>query len=257
MWKKIIFKTILPLIVGNKIQLDGYIIGGEEFGEIEPIEITILNNNKINKIINSRVVSKIDNSSYKVKDINTQEEYILNNFEHHKTSEFMYLVIGTIVQGQGVCYKISNNILTVSLGLLISIANITIELNKQCSITDSSWIITKIFPSYWYMMKHIITNTTALIQTTKQFQINDAAIGKYNCCGHENGMFKYSEIIPPSPTYISSPKESPSYTSSHKSNSHKTSYYRFSKYGTCYRCGRDSHYADDCYASTDKYGRSL
>jgi hypothetical protein len=68
---------------------------------------------------------------------------------------------------------------------------------------------------------------------------------------NQNGICHVCSLRKPLPSPVT--RETKAKTK-HKS---KKSSPRFSKPGSCFRCGRESHYSPDCYAKTDIYGAYL
>ena len=187
------------------------------------------------------VLSKIDGDIYRVQGTKSGKKYIINNLGDMQKRSLIFFDIGSIIQGTGYISGIENNYLIFYMIYPVSLNNVTLDLGYKIRIHGT------IVSEYngWFYIKTYIANikTYALIQMNKIYKSSDTFIGDFIRVGHhECGVFMYKENIP-IPTYTQ-PK-------------YQEEYYRYNRYGCCYNCGRDSHYANECYAKYDIHGKKL
>lgn len=243
------FKTDLKLSVNNKIQIKGTINNDE----IISTKIYILNPNKNIEVFHVKILNKINESIYIVQGMKSETIFIFENlgdfhlFDYKlnlycikdKKSTYPTIKVNSIIQSVGYITGIENNNLIINIDSIVSINDLTINVGHILS-KESNWYIMNKHKDNFYTIKTTNKNieTFAYIQTNKNYNIGEILVGDYGCFDHLYGLYKYKEYIPQIPQQ-------------------REEYYRYNRYGCCYNCGRDSHYANECYASHDIHGRKL
>lgn len=222
-------QTELQLSKNDKIKIKGTI----QNDKINAINITFNNLEKKYTPMSFKVLSKINDTIYKVQGTKSGKVYIINNLGDMQKQSLIFFNIGSIIQGTGYISGIENNYLILYMSYPISLNGVTLDLGHKIKICGT--IVSQ--HNGWYYIKSL--ETYDLVQMNKIYKTGDTFIGDFIRVGHhECGVFMYKEnvIIP-----LKYQKE----------------YYRYNKDGCCYNCGRNSHYANECYAKYDIHGRKL